>query len=301
LIDFSGQTGTYRVLLQGADVSEGGSFNATLNRSTYGNANEFLTYVSAGTSIADYASSLTGLTPTDYVADNSWTDINGVFRDITGQGETGELWLGSSEGPTQDGRRGVDFAVPGEVAYAAYSPNTWYSNFPFNQIQGSNGLYGIQNAVSGAAPVATGIIALMLEVNPELTPDQVRAILENSCFSDAFTGAVPNPTWGYGKLDALLAIQNTLATDVTEVATFETESIFIYPNPSSDQVRIGSRQASTVLTGIDVYDPLGKRVWQTSNLPTPTIDIAVDQWPDGGYFLLIHSETGSVWKKMQKQ
>ena len=209
LIDFSGVAGTYTVILEGAQINEGG-FHATLNPSTYFNNNKFLSFVTSGTSIADYASAAGTITPTDYVIDNSWVDIDGIPRGLTGQGDPGELWIGSSSGPTQDGRLGVDFAATGEVCHAAYADDTYYENFSFNVLQNSNGLYGIQNAVSACAPLTTGVIALMLEARPELTPGQIRNILRQTARQDSFTGSVPNADWGYGKLDAFAAIETNI-------------------------------------------------------------------------------------------
>lgn len=54
-------------------------------------------------------------------------------------------------------------AAPGEVLFTSGNPGTYYSQFRFNQIQGGNGCYGLQNVVSAASPVVTGMIALMLE------------------------------------------------------------------------------------------------------------------------------------------
>ena len=138
------------------------------------------------------------IVPTDYVYDSTYVDVDGIARARGGQGAEGDLWIGSSTGPTLDGRLGVDVAVPGELNIGAYSPGTFYSRFRFNIAENSNGLYGLQNAVSAAAPILTGVIALMLEVNPNLTYEQVRDILHQSARSDAFTGVVPNPRWGYG-------------------------------------------------------------------------------------------------------
>ncbi len=235
LIDFSGATGTYKVILEGTQVSDGG-FHATLNSSTYSNTNKFTSFVTPGYSINDYASANNVITPGDYVVKNDWIDINGIFRDITGQGEAGELWAGSSSGPTNDGRLGIDFAVPGEVCHAAYADNTYYEFFQHNVLQNSNGLYGIQNAVSAAAPLTTGVIALMLEVRPELTPAQVRNILRQTARQDSFTGAVPNNSWGHGKLDALAAIEQTLG-----VQDHEANKIYAVPNPTTGEftVRLG--------------------------------------------------------------
>ncbi|MDX1905619.1 MAG: S8 family peptidase [Bacteroidia bacterium] len=233
LIDISGDTGTYVVRLQGNTIVNGTYF-ASLNPAYFSNKNRFQNHIFPGASINDLASSFNIIVPTDYVFDSTYVDIDGVSRRRSGQGAQGDLWAGSSEGPTLDGRLGVDIAVPGELSFGAYSPNTYYSQFRFNMIEGSGGLYGIQNAVSGAAPTLTGTIALMLQVNPALTTTQVRTLLHQSARQDAFTGAVPNPSWGYGKLDALAAIQATYGTlsvkDKLSAAPFITFS----PNPAAD-------------------------------------------------------------------
>lgn len=61
-------------------------------------------------------------------------------------------------------------------------------------------------AVSAAAPVVTGIIALMLEVDPTLDAGSVKRILQETARADAFTGPTPNPLWGHGKVDAYAAL-----------------------------------------------------------------------------------------------
>jgi hypothetical protein len=60
--------------------------------------------------------------------------------------------------------------------------------------------------LSGANPTVTGIIALMLEMNPKLDAPTVKQILQQTARADAFTGPTPNPNWGYGKIDALAAL-----------------------------------------------------------------------------------------------
>ena len=61
-------------------------------------------------------------------------------------------------------------------------------------------------AVSAAAPVVTGIIALMLEVDPTLDAGSIKKILQETARSDRFTGPTPNPLWGHGKVDAYEAL-----------------------------------------------------------------------------------------------
>jgi len=230
MIDFSGATGVYKVKFTGTTVTNG-KVDASLNPALSYNNNRFTSHVVAGHSINDYASAQQAIVPTDYVHSNSYKDINGTPRSRTGEGAPGELWIGSSAGPTLDGRRGVDIAVPGELNVGAYSAGTYYSRFSHLLVEDANSLYGIQNAVSGAAPVLTGMLALMLEVNPNLTVQQAKDILHQTARSDAFTGATPNPDWGYGKLDAQAAIVATQATVGLDENSFSELGIQVFPNP----------------------------------------------------------------------
>jgi hypothetical protein len=52
----------------------------------------------------------------------------------------------------------------------------------------------------------------MLEKNPGLDALTVKDILHKSSRADSCTGAVPNTTWGYGKIDALAALDLMFTT-----------------------------------------------------------------------------------------
>ena len=96
----------------------------------------------------------------------------------------------------------LDILAPGD---------TIFSTIPNNS---ASYMYG----TSMAAPHVTGIAALILELNPDLTGQEVRDILEQSTTK---LGNIlydnnsnrPNGTWnqyyGYGLVDALKAVQNT--------------------------------------------------------------------------------------------
>jgi hypothetical protein len=291
LIDINGAPGTYLIRLTGSTINSDGSLFASLNPSLYANDNRFLNQVFPGASINDYASAQNIIVPTDYVYDSTYVDLNGVPRDRNGQGAEGDLWAGSSAGPTLDGRLGVDIAVPGELNIGAYSPDTYYSQFSFNIIEGSNGLYGLQNAVSAAAPILTGVIALMLEVNPILNTSELRSLLHQTARSDAYTGAVPNPRWGHGKLDALAAIEATQATVGIPSAGWSQGAFSYYPNPTSE--RLFYRWEGHEPAQVAWLDVQGRLLTQQSIQPGGG-EMEVPVAPPGLYLLRLRTAAGGL-------
>ena len=99
--------------------------------------------------------------------------------------KVGELATYSPRGYNIDGKRGVDITAPGHSSFSTSIGNG----------------YTIFTGTSAAAPHVTGAAALMLQYDPALTHYQIKQILFNTAKKDSFTGDVPNPDWGYGKLD----------------------------------------------------------------------------------------------------
>ena len=70
---------------------------------------------------------------------------------------------------------------------------------------------------SMSCPHAVGIVTLLLQVDPTLDPDGVRAILARTAATDEHTTTEqPNPTWGYGKIDAWEAVAFALGVGVCD-------------------------------------------------------------------------------------
>lgn len=205
-VELTGPPGEYAVVLHGTTIKSG-RFDATLSPSS-DPVNHFLNHLAPG-SIWDGATAHHNICPGDYVIRTEWKDIEGKPHSLTAQGEVGELWTGSSAGPTFDGRLGVDFCVPGDSLFTTYNPRSHWATFRSNLIHDGKGLYGRASAVSAANPFATGVIALMLEINPQLDAVAAKKILHQAAYSDRFTGKTPNPSWGHGKLDVYAALKLT--------------------------------------------------------------------------------------------
>jgi subtilisin family serine protease len=104
--------------------------------------------------------------------------------------------------------RKPELTAPGEEimsSHAAGTPTAGVCFAPSNQCLDPDRLHIVFQGTSMATPHVTGGAALLLAKNKTLTADQVRTALEQAQ-ADAFTGVVPNNTWGYGKLAVDLAI-----------------------------------------------------------------------------------------------
>lgn len=150
----------------------------------------------------------------------SWTDSTGTSHnqtatsgtDFTSLGATGGtaegISLFSSLGPTGDGRTKPELAAPGEPIVSSLSTNNTVSSG-----RKVDSLHFKNEGTSMSAPHVTGIVALMFQKNKCLTAEQVKTLLIHNATTDSSTGtALPNNTWGYGKVDALATMQ--------DVATF---------------------------------------------------------------------------------
>lgn len=114
----------------------------------------------------------------------------------------GQLSPFSSEGPTRIGMLKPDIAAPGQYVTAAlaagsemateaqYQPRH-HPSAPYITIQGT----------SMATPFVAGVVALMLQREPALTPEEIQQRFRITARRDAHTGRVWSPGFGFGKLD----------------------------------------------------------------------------------------------------
>jgi subtilisin family serine protease len=111
----------------------------------------------------------------------------------------------SSMGPTRDGRRKPEASAPGEYITAALAEASGLASNTDRSLVQSRLL--TLEGTSMAAPVITGITALLLQKRPTLTPDLLRQILPQVC-TQLHPGSTPewNPVYGYGSINVAKAI-----------------------------------------------------------------------------------------------
>jgi len=136
----------------------------------------------------------------------------------------------SSRGPTADGRHKPDVVVQGADVLAAWN----------------DGQYARVGGTSFASPQVTGVVAQMLQVNPSLSPTEVRTLLRRT----ASQADAPDNRVGWGIVDAAAAVD--AAERQARRSPVSTLSVALpYPNPASDQVTVPVRVPSST-TSIDL-------------------------------------------------
>jgi len=214
-VDLIGPPGKYVITLRGA-VVRSGRFDAFIGPNPENPMQDpydrFEAYVTKG-SLWDGATAKHAICPGCYVWRDSWRSIRGQGFGQMGEGKRGDIWIGSGTGPTADGRHGITLCAPGDRIIAPYARGSDWATCSSYVISDDGGLYGLSSGTTASAALTTGLIALMLELNPKLDAAQVKTILQETAIRDAFTGAVPNATWGHGKLDAQAALARAVVRE----------------------------------------------------------------------------------------
>lgn len=182
----------------------------------------------------------------------------------------------SSFGPTADGRIKPDVSAMGVSVWLVSSDTG----------------YGFSNGTSFSSPMVAGVVAQILQVNPDLGPVEVRDLLRQTA------SQAENPDnalgWGIIDADAAVTLAEAMATG-TEAAPDEMPpSVTLFPNPVAGtaifEVRAPLRPARARLS---VFDVLGRRVAVPfDGLLTPGLNrLHFDAFPlpPGVYFYTLES------------
>ena len=149
-----------------------------------------------------------------YVSRGSWVDVAGTTRQPAPTPVMGGVSSFSGRGTARDGLARPDIAAPGEVIVAARSQTATIAD---SNLVGSASRHRAASGTSVAAAHAAGVVALLMQVKSDLTPDLVRTLLRDG--ASAAPGGVWDGAWGAGRLRAAPAVQAALALPVSATPT----------------------------------------------------------------------------------
>ncbi len=118
------------------------------------------------------------------------------------------------------GRYKPDIVGPASFTISSLSSGTQMSNTSCQEqnmvkhggerVITADGRHIAWSGTSASSPYVTGVIALMLQKNPNLDLEQVRRILISTADRGGkLIGATPNPDWGYGRINPSAALRAT--------------------------------------------------------------------------------------------
>jgi subtilisin family serine protease len=135
-----------------------------------------------------------------WVCRNSYEGMEGQVH--TAGLEIGQLSPFSSEGPTRHGVLKPDIAAPGQYITAALAADSRMKMEPqYKQRHFPSAPYITLQGTSMATPFVAGVIALMLEREPRLTPEEIQQRLRVTARRDRDTRRVWSSGFGFGKID----------------------------------------------------------------------------------------------------
>jgi subtilisin family serine protease len=193
----------------------------------------------------------------------------------------GEFWWGSNYGSLDFITPGTRIATTDVSGAAGYTPSDYTMNF---------------NGTSAATPFAAGVAALILSVDPTLTPAEVRQIMQASAVDVGDAGYDSDN--GYGRVNAFAALQMVEGGGGSDFVTItnEGEGILSITNITANQPWLMiagvstpnelSAGESTVLTvtidwGMVATTGTGEITIESSDNDEPSVVVSVTANPQG--------------------
>lgn len=136
------------------------------------------------------------ITIASFTTRTTWTDIDGSTQNVNLVLDGISAF--SSEGPLRSGLEKPDVAAPGAMIVSALSADS-----TVRRVSMVNQRYRVMSGTSMATPFVTGVVALLLQRKPQLTPDDVKSVLRAHSTIPNRPASIFDPKWGWGLVDLI--------------------------------------------------------------------------------------------------
>ena len=192
----------------------------------------------------------------------------------------------SSIGPTIDGRMKPDVSAPGVNVASSVSSftnrnYTLLENVTFN---GKSYPFSRFSGTSMSGPAVAGVVALMLEANPNLWYNEVQDILHATAREDIRTGDLSengDVQWGWGKVNAYAAVKRAEQKLLGVQMSDQPNVGRLYPNPANTLLYIDLDK----VVKVEIYNSKGVLVGKGEIGGGKSL--IVDSYPSGLYVLRV--------------
>ena len=158
-----------------------------------------------GCNVSDLATSDQVISVGAYCSSNSFVMMDGSTRTIS-DSHPEDIAYFSGFGTDARNINRPDLVAPGYMLASSGSRYVESLKSPSKivdlvSVDGNEYPYALEGGTSMSAPVVAGAIALWLEIEPQLSPDDIRELMAATCYSDSYVENGIAIKWGYGKLD----------------------------------------------------------------------------------------------------
>lgn len=219
---------------------------------------------------------------------------------------TGQISGFSSRGPTVDGRTKPEITSTGQSIVSSINSFDISETTGFSStldFQGRTYAWKAYSGTSMSGPMVAGMVALMMEANPQISANEVREILKSTARLDIYTGVIGSEgsnTWGWGKANALAAVLAAEALISSNEIVFTEPLIRVFPNPASSEVYLEMEQDLGVEpVDIQIFNLNGQRVGQHLIIPSSGLQrLPIHDLPTGFYLMQFRSGEHLFFNKL---